>query len=243
MNNKLSLTLLLITLLTSSAIADEVNQNINFGLVNTSGNTDTLNVNGKYDLAYTTSGLNNEDLKVNFDTSAFMTENNSTRDNEEYRANLGLEQFIGNGWLGYISANWLKNKFLNFENKTSIGAGMGKELYNDGKQSLSAKLGIAYNAERYYNTQVDHDFTSANEYLEYNNKLNKTSLFFLKIGALENVDDFDNDYELLGSLGLNFAIAENISVTLAEEVRYDNLPPIGFKKTDTKSIVTVGYHF
>lgn len=243
MNNKLPLTLLLTTLLTSSLIADEVKQNINFGLVNTSGNTDTLNVNGKYDLAYTTSGLNNEDLKVNFVTSAFMTENNSTRDNEEYRANLGLEQFIGNGWLGYVSADWLKNKFLNFDNKTSIGVGMGKELYNDGKQSLTTKLGLAYNTERYNNIQIDHDFTSVNEYIEYNNKLNKTSLFFLKIGALENVDDFKNDYEVLGSLGLNFAVSNNISVTLAEEVRYDNLPPLGFKKTDTKSIATVGYTF
>ena len=242
MNNKLSFTILLITLITSSSIADEVKQNINFGLVNTSGNTKTLNVNGKYDLAYTTSGLNNEDLKVKFDTSAFMTENNDTRDNEEYRANLDLEQFIGSGWLGYLSTNWLKNKFLNFDDKVSIGAGMGKELYNDGKQSLKTKLGVAHNWERYYDNQPDYDFTSLNEDIEYENQISKTSLFFLKISALENFDDF-NDYEVLGSMGLNFAVSENINVTLAEEVRYDHTPPIGFKKTDTKSIMNVGYHF
>jgi len=221
----------------------EMKQNINLGFASTTGNTKTLNINGKYDYSYTSTGYNNQALNVAFDSSVFFTKNNNIKDNEEYKANLGLEQFISNGWLGYTSINWLRNKFLNFDNKSAIGAGIGKELYNDEQHSLKVKLGVAYNMEQYSNAQAEHKFTSINEYIEYNNQLNKVSSLFLKIGALENFDNFKTDYEVTGVFGFSFAVAENLSLTIEEEIRYDNLPPIGFKKTDTKSIVRLGYHF
>ena len=243
MTKLLSLSVLTSILLSTTAMAEEIKQNINLGVVNTTGNTETLNINGKYDLTSTTTGLNNQDLNVLFNASAFMTENNDVKDNEEYKVNLGLEQLIHNGWLGYISATWLRNQFLNFDNKIGISAGIGKELYKDEKQTLSMKLGAGYNIEKYSNAQADHEFTSVNEYIEYSNQLNKISKFFLQIGALQNVEEFSDDNEAFANLGFNFAIAESLTITLSEEIRYDNLPPLGFKKTDSKTIATLGYHF
>ena len=243
MKNLLLISTLTTIVLSTSAFAEETKQNINLGLVNTTGNTETLNLNGKYDLKSTTAGYNNQDLNVLFDASAFMTESNDIRDNEEYQANLVVEQLIYDGWLGYASAGWLKNKFLNFDHKTAIGTGIGKELYKDEQQTLKVKLGVAYNIEQYSNTQATHKFTSLNEYIEYNNQLNKVSSFFIQLGALENFDDMSNDYEAFGTLGFNFAVAENFTVTLSEEIRYDRLPALGFKRTDSKTLATVGYHF
>ena len=222
--------------------SDELKQSINLGFSNTTGNTDTLNLNGKYTMAFTTVGYGNEALKVGFDASAFVTENNSVKDNEEFTANLGLEQYITDGWLGYASVNWLRNEFRNFDNKFAVGAGIGKELFNDGQHSLKVKLGVAYNIEQYSNNQADHKYTSLNEYLEYNNKLNDVSNLYIKVGGSQNFDDF-GDYEVLAVAGLNFSVAENLSVTIEEEVRYDKIPPVGFDTTDTKTIVRVGYNF
>lgn len=243
MKKLITISTLTAIILSTSAMAEETKQNINLGLVSTTGNTKTLNLNGKYDFKSTSKGYNNQDLNALFNASAFMTESNNVKDNEEYQVNLGLEQLIYDGWLGYASASWLKNKFLNFDNKIGIGAGVGKELYKDAQQTLTAKLGVAYNIENYSNAQADHKFTSLNEYIEYNNQLNKVSNFFLKVGALENFDDMSNDYEVFGTLGFHFAVAENLSLTLSEEIRYDNLPALGFKKTDSKTLATVGYHF
>ena len=243
MNKKLSLTLVISLLISSSAMAEELKQNINIGFINTTGNTETLNLNGKYNAIFSTNGYNNEELKVIFDASAFSTENNHIKENQEYKVNLGLEQFIGNEWLGYGSMSWLKNNFLNFKHKTSIGAGIGKELYKSGQHSIKAKLGVAHNMEQYKNTQADYDFTSLNEYIEYNNQLNKISNFFLKFGVLENFDDFRRDYEMIGTVGLNLDIAENINIILSQEIRYDNVPSFGMNKNDTKSLATIGYHF
>ena len=220
----------------------ELKQNINLGFANTTGNTDTLNLNAKYDLSYIMAGYRGYDLSWMFDTSVYLTQNDGETDNEEYTANLALEQTLSDNWLAYLSVRWLRNTFRNFDSKTFVGAGAGKELFNDGKQRFEVKLGAAYNFEQYSNDQPDHDFASLTEYLEYNNQLNKTSLFYLKVGASENFEDFE-DYEILSVIGFTFAVAERLSITLEGEVRYDNIPPVGFDKTDTKSIVRLGYSF
>ena len=222
----------------------DLKQNINLGFSNTTGNTETLNVNGKYDASFITAGYNNQELKVSGDIGAFFTENNDIKSNEEFVANLGLEQFISNGWLMYTGLNWLRNPdFKNYDNKYALGVGVGKELFNDGKQTFSLKLGSAYNVEDYANNLDTEEFGSLNEYAEYKNQLNKVSKLYAKVGSMQNFDDMSNDYEVLGAIGVNFAVGENVSLSIEEEIAYDNLPSAGLDKTDTKSIVRVGYAF
>ena len=265
MNNIIKHSLVAVSLLSTVVIADEValsdveaqysaksaveasdvlKQSINLGFSNTTGNTDTLNINGKYTSSFTTVGYDDQKLKVGFDMAAFVNKSNDITSNEEYTANLGLEQYINTDWLGYAAVNWLRNPdFKNLDNKVSVGAGIGRELYNDGQQTLKVKLGVAYNIEQYADKTEDAKFGSVNEYIEYTNMLNKTSTLYVKVGAMENMDDFKNDYEVLAAAGLNFSVAENISVTIEEEVRFDKIHPGTKEDTDTKSIVRVGYNF
>ncbi|EIF50272.1 YdiY family protein [Sulfurovum sp. AR] len=218
-------------------------QSINIGFSNVTGNTETYSLNGKYTFSVTMSGYNDNPLQVMFDTSAFVTENNNVKDNEEYTANLALEQFVVEKWLVYSSVHWLRNKFRDYDNKSSIAAGVGKKLFDDGQHIFKLRAGIAYNIEEYSNDQPDENFFSFNQYLEYTNQLNKVSALYVKLGALENFENFSDDYEVLAVAGLTFAVAEDINVNLEEEIRYDNLPPIGFETTDTKTIIKVGYNF
>ncbi len=221
----------------------EVKQSINIGFSNVTGNTETFSLNGKYTFSVTTSGYNDNPLQIMFDASAFVTENNNVRDNEEYTANLALEQFVIEKWLVYTSAHWLRNEFRNYDNKSSLAAGVGKKLFDDGQHIFKLRAGIAYNIEQYSNDQPEETFFSFNQYLEYTNQLNKVSALYVKMALLENFENFSDDYELLAVAGLNFTVAEDINVNLEEEVRYDNLPPIGFETTDTKTIIKVGYNF
>jgi putative salt-induced outer membrane protein YdiY len=221
----------------------ELKQSINIGFSNITGNTDTFSLNGKYTLSVTTSGYNNKPLQWMFDTSAFVTENNDVKDNEEYIANLAVEQFVAEKWLVYTSIHWLRNKFRNYDNKSSIASGVGKKLFDDGQHIFKLRAGIAYNIEQYSNDQPEEKFFSFNQYMEYTNQLNKVSALYIKLALLENFENFSDDYEVLAVAGFNFEVAESISVILEEEVRYDNLPPLAFEKTDTKTIVKVGYNF
>jgi len=223
----------------------DLEQNIDFGYSSTSGNTNISNFNGKYKLAYTTIGYDNEILKIALRTYAFMSKNNGVKKNEEFAVKLGLEQHIMKGWEAYMAVDWMQNKFLNFTSKFSIGAGVGKELINDGKHIFKVKLGLSYNKEKYLklvNNQKDKSFMALNEYFEYKEKINKFSKIYLKVGALQNLNNITKDYEVLAVVGLRFAVAENISMTMERELRYDSIPA-GKEKVDTKTIARVGYRF
>ena len=223
---------------------EKLKQSFNLGFSTTTGNTDTLNLNAKYDLSFITEGYDNNPMKVAFDTSAFLIENNNTRSNEEYVANFGLEQIISNGWLGYTGIGWLRNPdFKNYENKIDVAIGIGKEIFNNGKNLLTIKLGTSYNVEDYANNQETEEFAALNEYLSYEHKINEVSELYLKMGAMQNFDDMSRDYEVLGVAGLNVAVSKSINLTLEGEVTYDNIPAIGFEKSDTKTIVRLGYNF
>ena len=239
MNKKFSLILLFTTL----TFGNNLKENIDFGFVNTAGNTRTLNLNAKYDCSLETKGYSEEDFKFTLDTAAFSTTTNDIQENEEYQANLLMEQTFHKNWVVYSSINWLKNRFINFDNKTALGLGVGATLFDDGSQLFKIRFGGSRNLERYTNQQPDHDFTSFNQYMEYNNHLNKISEFFFKFGALENFDSFSKDYQILSSLGFKVKVAERLTLNISEEIRYNHLPPVGFKKADTKSIISLGYHF
>ena len=221
----------------------EVIQKIDLGFANTTGNTNTLNFNGKYTFAYARKGYNDKTLQIGFNTSAFRTEDESQVTNEEYSSKIHLDQVFTNKWLVYTFASWLRNEFRNFENKWITGAGVGKVLLDDDTHAWKAKLGVAYNHEDYSNEQQTKTFTSFTQYIEYTNSLNKTSKFYVKAGASENFEDFSTDYELLAVIGLNFVVSTHLHVIIEEEVSYNAVPPVGFKTTDTKSIIRLGYTF
>jgi len=221
----------------------ELEQHIDLGFANTTGNTETLNLNAQYGMSFTTTGYEGRDLKTSFDTSAYITENNGVRDNEEYKAYLGLEQSLSNEWLGYGFVSWLQNTFRNYDHKILVGAGIGKNLIDDGTQRLKVKFGGAYNYEAFSDGQPTRKFASTTEYVEYRYRFNAISEGYIKFGAMQNLENFSNDYEFTSVVGFDFAVAERVTLTLQGEVAYDNLPATGFQKTDTKTIARVGYHF
>ena len=217
-------------------------QNINIGFANTTGDSKTSNINGKYSISFITKDFNNNDLKVAFDTTAYITKSNGIKDNEEYTAQLDLEENIFNDWLGYASLHWLKNKFRNLNNRYNFGVGFGRYLFNNKTDSLKIKIGMARNIEDYTDNQIQSKFTSANQYLEYERKFNKVSSLYIKFGIREDLDNFD-DYQSTTVGGLSFKVAQNLSLTIEEEFSYDANPPVGYKKTNTKSIIRLGYSF
>lgn len=220
----------------------ETKQSIHLGFANTTGNTETLNLNAEYKLTAKRAGIKDKDLNIYFKSKVFISENNDIRDNEEYNVNLDLEQLFSEKYFSYLSMEWLKNPFLNFENKYIAGLGIGKEIIISEKQTLKVKLGVAYNNEEYSDLTKDETFASLTQYIEYNYKFNKISDLNIKAGISENIEDISEDYELLILAEFKFIIGEHMNIIIQEEVRYDNISTID-RKTDTKSIVKIGYSF
>ena len=228
------------TPITATAVPE---QSIDLGFAHTSGNTKTLNLNAKYTFKHTMNNGNYEPFKYNFQLTGFLNQDNGTKTAEEYTALLNGEQALPSNWLAYIELGWLRNEFTNYDNKFSLVMGVGKIIIDDGKHRLVVKIGPSYNIEQFSNGQKEASFGSLNEYLEYSNKLNKFSNLYFKVGAMENFEDMGTDYEATALLGFNFVLSENMHLNIEEELNYNNLPATGFKKTDIKSIISVGYKF
>ena len=217
-------------------------QSIDIGFANTTGNTETLNLNAKYKLTSLRKGYEGRDMKLSFDAGVYLTENDGTRDNEEYTLNAAVEQTLANDWLLYGTVRWLRNPFRNYDSKTFVGIGTGKTLVDTDKHTFTLKLGVGYNDEIYSDNQPDERFGSLTEYMEYRYHLSEKNDAYVTVGASENFENFD-DYEILSVIGIDVALNDTLHLVVEEEIRYDNVPPVGFEKTDTKSIVRIGYTF
>ncbi|RUM68982.1 MAG: hypothetical protein DSZ05_00130, partial [Sulfurospirillum sp.] len=134
---------------TSITAASVPVQSIDLGFANTSGNTKTLNLNAKYSFEHMLDSESYEPFKYGLQATAFLNKDDGTKTAEEYTALLNGEQALQNNWLGYIALGWLRNKFKNYDNKTSLAIGIGKTLFEDAKQRLVVKIGPAYNIEEY----------------------------------------------------------------------------------------------
>lgn len=235
---------------TVASASKELKQTFNLGFANTTGNVETLNANAKYTMTVMTTGYDNQDLKVGFDISGYMSKVDDSDTIEEYAANLGLEQNVYENWFGYAALNWYRNEQLGYKNKLSLGAGVGTQLFSDETHSLRIKLGLAQNFADFADfesiTELDTaNYTTFNQFIEYNRVLNSKSNFYAKIGAQEDLEEL-SDVEGVAVLGLNFSVAQSVSVSIEEEVRYNGLGVLADlldSKANTKTVVRLGYTF
>ena len=82
-----------------------------------------------------------------------------------------------------------------------------------------------------------------NEYLEYSRKVHLLSRLYLKLGAKENFADMKSDYEINSLFGILFKLDTRLNMTIEYNTFYDNTPSEGFGKTDTKTVIRIGYSF
>ena len=225
-------------------IKNNIEQNIHFGFLYTTGNTQSLNLNGEYDIAMLQEGYKGKDLRYIFSSSVYLSEIDKTKSNEEYQASMGIEQSLANDWSAYVSADWYRNpEFRNLDNKASFNIGVGNDVFKNETQNIKIKLGLAYNIEDYTNTQKIKQFRSINEYIEYTNTINNHSRFVMKLGSLQNVLHFSSDYEILGVVSLEVKITKSLHIKLSEELMFDSLPSVGLERTDSKTLISIGYNF
>jgi putative salt-induced outer membrane protein YdiY len=217
-------------------------QNIEAGFSSTSGNTKMRNLNLKYNISHLHKNAEAQIIKYSMVLTTFLAQDNDKRTAEEYKVIFTSDRQFKNNWLAYLSAGWLKNAFKNYDDKVRIGIGIGKILFNDDQHLMVLKVGPGYNFENYRNGGDAH-FSSFNQYFVYVYKFKQHSVLYLELGAMESFDDMSDDYEVDSLFGFDFKLEKNLHLTLEYEVNYNHLPSVGFDKTDTKSIIRLGYKF
>lgn len=142
----------------------------------------------------------------------------------------------------YANALFDYSPFRDLDLRSTFGAGLGYQFFEDIRKKLSAELGVSYVDEN-YRIGPDGSYVSGRWSIGFDYKLipDKIDFFHYQEGyfSLEDIEDTS----LRAEQGLRFMVLKDFYTSLQLNVSYDNNPSPGFDKTDTAVIFGLGYNF
>ena len=124
-----------------------------------------------------------------------------------------------------------RNRFAGIARRFEQALGMGAVLVDGGPQKLTAEAGASLNQQTSSATDVTETFAAGRVAATYKRMLNGKAFVTGAAEFLPNLRTTE-DYRINGAAQLVAPISNAIAVKLAYEVRFDNLPEPGFRKTD-----------
>jgi putative salt-induced outer membrane protein YdiY len=142
----------------------------------------------------------------------------------------------------YANALFDYNPFKDLDLRSTFGAGLGYQFFEDIRKKLSAELGVSYVDEN-YRIGPDDNYASGRWSIGFDYKLipDKIIFFHYQEGYF-SLEDFE-DTSLRAEQGLRFMVLKDFYTSFQANVAYDNKPSPGFDKTDTALIFGLGYNF
>lgn len=204
-----------------------------FGLVVTSGNTDTSTTTGKFEVSY--------DLEkwlhfAKFDIVSAEVDNTTTA--ERYLLNLKSdykmddEQFLFAGFTHDV------NKFSGFDSQSTVVAGYGKTLYDTETFQLSAEVGPGYRTSELDDGSNDSEFI-----FHFGSKGKYTMNEYSHFVADLTVDGGSDQTISIFNIGYVNKLNNALALKLSYNIKNSSSVPAGNKKTDTITAVSLLYSF
>jgi len=203
------------------------------GYLGTSGNSETVNVNGVFDLGYKIGrwehGLN---------LLAIGAEADSQSTAERYGLGYKAKWNIRDYDYAFGNINYDKDKFSGVEQSLSETVGYGRRIWNTPVHVLNAEAGIGFRQQDFL------DGTSANgaivrlggDYLyNFNDVASFTQVLVFEIG--------DDNTSTLATSGLNTKLRDQLALVLGYTIKNNSDVPAGVDKTDTFTSINLEYTF
>ena len=142
---------------------------------------------------------------------------------------------------GLVSVSLLNDTFQDLNLRAIVGPGVGYQVWDDKKKSLSLEAGVSYLSED-LKLNPDKSWFTARLAGNVTYQLTDTVLFsdqLILYPSLEKMSDFQlrNEAALLTSLGAAW------SLKLANIIDYVNSPPAGKRTTDSNVILGIQFGF
>jgi putative salt-induced outer membrane protein len=205
-----------------------------FGLVSTSGNSDTFSLNLLAEVSY-----ESEKWRHRFAAGALNSENDG--DTTAKRYDLGAQSDYKLNEKSYVfgALRYDNDDFSAYEDQTTVAAGYGRQVLDTEKHKLKLEAGVGYRSSTVAGTGQSEDGVIFRGLAEWIWQLTpSTSLgdrFLVEAGS-------DNTF-LQNDLGLTVAINSKFALKLAYQVRNNSDVPVGVDKTDTQTSANLVYSF
>jgi putative salt-induced outer membrane protein YdiY len=218
----------------------------------TSGNTETLAVNGAGHGTHTWDmnklGL---ELAVNVGQAVIDANADGVLDATErdagytataghYSADLRYDRFLSDKNSLYALAGALMDKFAGYDSRVHGQIGYSRYFVKTDDTEFVGEVGADVANEDYVDGISPETalIYAAREMLGIKQKFNENVSLEEKLEAYENVQDF-NDTRILNTIALTSIVSGKVSIKLSHALAFDNVPVEGFEKVDQTAMATV----
>lgn len=234
---------------------------LNFTGTNTSGNTDIRSAGLSFDASRRT-----EIDRLSIDAAWSYAENKDLSNTNANRSSSGylITQRRFGGGLKYdyylsdrsyvlATTRALGDKIANLDLRYTAGAGIGYTLFDDGKDLFLFEVGLSYFNESYRNPSDplvgfnamnpnSTDYLAARVAYRYEHPLSDATKLVHRAEAFPSVEDKEDIYCQV-TTELTTSLTESMIASITHVLDYDNTPAAGFKRSDHRVILSVGWSF
>ena len=235
-----SITLIAVSASTQLTAQEDKNKlwsgDVEFGYVDTSGNTEETTVKGRAD-------VNREkDLwRYNIIVEGLNSESNGLRSAEKYfLSNRLAYQYDDNNFVfGYASYD--DDRFSGFDYQATVSGGWGRRLINEEKMQWDVEVGPGYRFSKVEDdsTADDSEDIILRGFTKFAWDFSDTANFTQSL----NVEAGDDNTISKSITALKVQIMAALSLKVSYTIKYTEDVPMGNKHSDTESAVTVVYSF
>lgn len=169
-------------------------------------------------------------LTVGASYDAASDQGSTTEENME--GYLKYDYFIRDKWYLYANAEAAKDRFKDLNLRTFVGFGLGHQVWDSERRSLSFEAGLGYSDVDYELAPDDH-YPSARWAADYGQKLYDTEArFFHKHELLIGLEESEDLY-LQAKTGVSLPLYKSLNATAQVDFEWNNTPAAGTQRSDT----------
>ena len=204
-----------------------------FGMILTSGNSDSSTLNGKF-------ALTNDTVEWLHTASLDMVraESESVKTAERYVLNAKSNYKLQDDQFLFVGLNHDVDKFSGFDYQTSITAGYGRKLYDTDQYKLSVEIGPGYRISKFKAGGDDNEgilhLGATSKYI-----INKASYLDGKLV----IDTGSNQTITALALGYVNSLSSSLALKLGYNLKHSSDVPAGTNKSDSITSVSLIYSF
>ncbi len=204
-----------------------------FGMILTSGNSDSSTLNGKFALTNDTAQwLHTASLDL------VRAESENVKTAERFVLNAKSNYKLQDDQFLFVGLKHDIDKFSGFDYQTSLTAGYGRKLYDTDQYKLSVEIGPGYRISK---LKAGGDDNEAILHLGATSKyiINKASSLD---GALV-IDSGSSQTITALALGYVNSLSDSLALKIGYNLKYSSDVPAGSKKSDSITSVSLIYSF
>jgi putative salt-induced outer membrane protein len=206
---------------------------VSLGYLGTSGNTETTNMSGAFDVAYAVEKWTHE-----FKAAAIKASESSVTTAEAYSAGWKSERSLSEANFLYGRLDWRKDLFSGYDEQFSQTVGYGRRLIDNDKHSLNGELGFGARQSDLADGTTESE-TIVTGGLYYAWQISDTAEFTQDL----LVEAGDANTYTMSKTALKATLLGDLALVASYTIKNNSDVPLDTEKTDTFTAISLEYAF